>query len=51
MISVDGIVLTNRPLLNLEITDSVQKLRIFSFRGCSFEMRYWEHLTKMSVVF
>ena len=33
MISVDGIVLPNRPLSNLEITDSVKKLRIPSFRG------------------
>ena len=33
MISVDGIVLPNRPLSNLEITDSVKKLRIASFRG------------------
>ena len=33
MISVDGIVLPNRPLSNLEITDSVKKLRIHSFRG------------------
>ena len=32
MISVDGIVLPNRPLSNLEITDSVKKLRIPSFR-------------------
>jgi len=33
MISVDGIVLPNRSLSNLEITDSVKKLRIPSFRG------------------
>jgi len=33
MISVDGIVLLNRPLSNLEITDSVKTLRIPSFRG------------------
>jgi len=33
MISVDGIVLPNRPLSNLEITDSVKKLRIPPFRG------------------
>ena len=33
MISVDGIVLPNRPLSNLEITDSVKKLCIPSFRA------------------
>jgi len=33
MISVDKIVLPNRPLTNLEIMDSVKKLRIPLFRG------------------
>jgi len=33
MISVDGIVLPNRPLSNLQIADSLKKLRIPSFRG------------------
>jgi len=33
MISVDDIVLPNKPLTNLEIIDSVKKLRIPSFRG------------------
>jgi len=33
MISVDRIVLPNRPLSNLEITESVKKLRMPSFRG------------------
>jgi len=33
MISVDGIVLPNRPLSNLEISDSFKKLHIPSLRG------------------
>ena len=32
-ISVDGVVLPNRPLTNLEIIDAVKKLHIPSFRG------------------
>ena len=33
LISIDGIVLPNRPLTNVELIDSVKKLRIPSFRG------------------
>ena len=33
MISVDGIVLPNRPLTNLELIDAAKKLRIPVFRG------------------
>ena len=33
MISVEGIILPNKPLTNVEITDSVKKLCIPSFRG------------------
>ena len=33
LISVDGVVLPNRPLTNLEIIDSAKKLRIPRFRG------------------
>ena len=32
-ISVDGIILSNKPLTNVELIDSVKKLRIPSFRG------------------
>ena len=32
-ISVDGIILPNRPLTNVELIDSVKKLRIPRFRG------------------
>jgi len=33
LISVNGVVLPNRPLTNLEIVDAVKKLRIPAFRG------------------
>ena len=33
LISIDGIVLPNRPLTNVELIDSAKKLRIPSFRG------------------
>ena len=33
MISVEGIILPNKPLTNVEIADSVKKLHIPSFRG------------------
>ena len=50
-ISVDGIILSNKPLTNVELIDSAKKLRIPLFRGCSFEMRYRENLTKMKAVY
>ena len=33
MISVDGLVMPNKPLTNLEILDAVRKLEIPRFRG------------------
>jgi len=33
LISIDGIVLPNRPLTNVELIDSAKKLRIPRFRG------------------
>ena len=50
MISVDGIVLPNRPLSNLEITDSVKKkLRIPSFRGVFVRDAFTETSNKKRV--
>jgi len=33
MISVEGLVMPNKPLTNLEILDAVRKLKILRFRG------------------
>ena len=33
MISVEGLVMPNKPLTNLEILDAVKKLEMFRFRG------------------
>ena len=40
MISVEGLVIPNKALTNLEILDAVRKLKYLDFVACSYAITY-----------